>query len=54
MGPVWPAQAPVPPLATPTRAGLVEDHIIVKEGDYEGVLAKLVSIGIIRTASCEY
>ena len=47
MGPVWLTQAPVPPLAAPTRAGMVEDHIIVKEGDCEGVLAKLLSLGIV-------
>ena len=47
MGPVWPAQALVPPLAVSARAGMVEDHIVVKEGDYEGVLAKLLSLGIV-------
>ena len=54
MGPVWPAQAPVPPFAASARAGMVEDHIVVKEGDCEGVLAKLLSIGIVRTVPCEY
>ena len=54
MGPVWSVQALVPPLATPVHTGMVEDHIVVKEGDYEGVLAKLMSIRIVRTASCEY
>ena len=43
MGPMWPA-----------RAGMVEDHIVVKEGDCEGVLAKLLSIGIVQTVPCEY
>ena len=53
MGPVWPGQAPVPPLAAPMRAGMVDDHIVVKEGDCEGVLAKLLSLGIITwTAGC--
>ena len=47
MGPVWPAQAPVPPFAASARAGMVEDHIVVKEGDCEGVLAKLLSLGIV-------
>ena len=50
MGTVWPAQALVPPLVAPARVGMVEDHIVVKEGDCEGVLAKLLSIGIVRTA----
>ena len=53
MGPMWPAQAPVPPLATLVCASMIEDRIVVKEGDYEGVLSKLLSIGIVRTASCE-
>ena len=54
MGPVWPAQVLVPPLTMAACAGMVEDHIIVKEGDCEDVLAKLLSIGIVRTTSCEY
>ena len=37
----------------PARAGMVENHIIVKEGDCEGVLAKLLSLGIVMwTAGC--
>ena len=54
MGPVWPAQALVPSLVAPARAGMVEDHIVVKEEDCEGVLAKFLSIGIVRIAPCEY
>ena len=35
------------------RAGMVEDHIIAKEGDCEGVLAKLLSLGIVTwTVGC--
>ena len=50
---MWPAQAPVPPLVVPACVGMVEDHIVVKEGDCEGVLAKLLSLGIITwTAGC--
>ena len=53
MDPVWPAQAPVPSLAAPAHAGMVEDHIVVKKGDCEGVLAKFLSLGIVtRTAGC--
>ena len=54
MGPVWPVQVPVPSLTLPVHAGMVEDHIVVKEGGCEGVLAKLLSIGIVKIASCEY
>ena len=54
MGPVWLAQAPVPSFVAPVRVGMIEDHIIVKEGDYEGILAKLMSIGIVRTTPSEY
>ena len=54
MGPVWPTQAQVPPLTAPARAGMVEDHIVVKEGDCEGVLTKLLSIGIVQIAPFEY
>ena len=53
MGLVWPTQAPVPPLTASACAGMVEDHIVVKDGDYEGVLAKLLSLGIVMwTAGC--
>ena len=47
MGPVWPAQVPGTPFVVPAHAGMVEDHIVVKEGDCEGVLAKLLSLGIV-------
>jgi hypothetical protein len=44
----------MPPLATTIHAEMVEDHIVVKEGDCEGVLATLLSRGIVRTMPCKY
>ena len=39
MGPVWPAQAPVPPLAAPERMGKARGLAIVKRREYKGLFA---------------
>ena len=42
MGPVWPAQAPVPLLAASVRAGEAEDFAVVKRRKFQGFRCNVI------------